>query len=57
MPCLKRTSCRALFRFPDVDPEVWLADVLARIAEWPHTWVHELLTWNWKAARDRSLAA
>ena len=41
----------------DVDPQAWLADVLARIAELPHTQVHELLPWNWKAARDQTLAA
>ena len=41
----------------DVDPQDWLADVLARIAELPHTRVHELLPWNWKAARDQALAA
>ena len=41
----------------DVDPQVWLADVLARIAEPPHTRVHELLPWNWKAARHQTLAA
>ena len=41
----------------DVDPQARLADVLARIAELPHTQVHELLPWNLKAPRAQALAA
>ncbi len=32
----------------DVDPQAWLADVLARIAEHPAQQIDELLPWNWK---------
>ncbi|MBT3306952.1 MAG: IS66 family transposase [Alphaproteobacteria bacterium] len=34
----------------DIDPQVWLADVLARIAGMPQSRLPELLPWNWKAA-------
>ena len=47
----------ATAKLNDVNPQVWLADVLARIAELPHTRVHELLPWNWKAVRNQTLAA
>jgi hypothetical protein len=30
-----------------VDPQVWLADVLARIAAHPAHRLNELLPWNW----------
>ena len=32
----------------DVDPQAWLADVLARIADHPAHRVDDLLPWNWK---------
>jgi hypothetical protein len=32
----------------DIDPLAWLADVLARIAEMPHSRLPELLPWEWK---------
>ncbi len=32
----------------DVDPQAWLADVLARIAGTPQSRLHELLPWNWR---------
>jgi len=32
----------------DVDPQAWLADVLARIAEHPIRGIDELLPWKWK---------
>ena len=47
----------ATAKLNNVDPQAWLADVLTRIAELPHTRVHELLPWNWNAARHQTLAA
>ncbi len=41
----------------DVDPQAWLADVLARIAEQPQLRLHELLPWHWKAERHQALVA
>jgi len=35
-------------RLNDVDPQAWLADVLARIADHPVSRLDELLPWNWR---------
>jgi transposase len=42
----------------DIDPQAWLADVLARIAEHPARDIDALLPWNWRpTAPSRSQAA
>jgi transposase len=33
----------------DIDPQAWLTDVLARIAEHPAQQIDELLPWNWRS--------
>ena len=33
----------------DIDPQAWLADVLARIAEYPIHRLDDLMPWNWTA--------
>jgi transposase len=41
----------------DVDPQAWLADVLARIAGTPQSRLPELLPWNWNATTSVLKAA
>src|SRR6202167_5733102 len=42
----------------DIDPQAWLADVLARIADHPAHNLEELMPWRWAAERrHRKLAA
>jgi transposase len=41
----------------DVDPQAWLADVLARLPDHPASRVAELLPWNWKTTQQPNTAA
>jgi transposase len=41
----------------DIDPQAWLADVLARIADYPANRIDDLLPWNWHAARGIGVLA
>jgi transposase len=49
-------SLIATAKMNDVDPQAWLADVLARIADHPVHKLDELLPWSWQA-RERLEAA
>jgi len=40
-----------------VDPQAWLADVIARIADHPAHRIDELLPWTWKAEKAAIAAA
>ena len=43
-------------RLNDLDPQAWLADVLARIADTPATRLDDFLPWNWRPASARLAA-
>jgi transposase len=38
----------ATAKLNDIDPQAWLADVLARLPDHPVSRIHELLPWNWR---------
>jgi transposase len=40
----------------DVDPQAWLADVLARLPDHPASKLTELLPWTWKATQQSKTA-
>jgi transposase len=41
----------------DIDPQAWLADILARLQDHPARRIDELLPWNWKRAGPEKAAA
>ena len=41
----------------DVDPQAWLADILARMPDHLAKHIDDLLPWNWKRAREQRAAA
>jgi transposase len=47
----------ATAKLNDIDPQAWLADVLARIADHPASRISELLPWHWKDTQDQDAAA
>jgi transposase len=40
-----------------INPQAWLADVLARIADHPASRLDELLPWHWKVIQEQAVAA
>ncbi|WP_085931395.1 IS66 family transposase [Aurantimonas manganoxydans] len=51
--CAFMLTLIATAKLNDVDPQAWLADVLARIADTPQSRLGELLPWNWPAKHHR----
>ena len=47
-------SLIATAKLNDVDPQAWLAEVLARLLDHPAKRIYELLPWNW---RQQNVAA
>jgi transposase len=45
------TLTAATAKLNDVDPQAWLADVLARMPDYPAKRIGDLLPWNWHAER------
>ncbi len=50
--CAFMLTLIATAKLNDIDPQAWLADVLARIADTPQTRLHELLPWNWPPRQE-----
>ncbi|NDV89506.1 IS66 family transposase [Aurantimonas aggregata] len=51
--CAFMLTLIATAKLNDIDPQAWLADVLARIADTPQTRLGELLPWDWSGEDHR----
>jgi transposase len=40
----------------DIDPQAWLADILARLPDYPAKRIDELLPWNWRRIGEQKAA-
>lgn len=47
----------ATAKLNDIDPQAWLADVLARLPDHPARHIDELLPWNWRRQNAAAAAA
>jgi transposase len=47
----------ATAKLNSINPQAWLADVLARIADHPASRLTELLPWHWKGTPHQAAAA
>ena len=47
----------ATAKLNDIDPQVWLADILARLPDHPAKRIYELLPWNWHRQNVAAVAA
>ena len=43
----------ATAKLNNIDPQAWLADVVARIADMPQARLGEMLPWNWSVVDHR----
>ena len=41
----------------DIDPQAWLADILARLPDYPAKRISDLLPWNWRLQNRAAEAA
>ena len=47
----------ATAKLNSINPQAWLADVLALIADYPALRLNELLPWYWKPVQGQAVAA